>query len=79
MHFQVKNTKKNNRNYTSTKYFIHFFFAINKLQSQFLPNIYLIQLTITNYIFFKFFFLNHNHKTYPKNKYESRGVAQATP
>jgi hypothetical protein len=25
MHFQVKNTLKNNRNHTTTKYFIHVF------------------------------------------------------
>ena len=40
MHFQVKNTLKKNRNHTSTKHF-SMFFAIHKLQQQFLPNTYL--------------------------------------
>jgi hypothetical protein len=32
MHFQVKNTLKNNRNHTTTKHVSNMFFAAHKLQ-----------------------------------------------
>jgi len=65
MHFQVKNTLKNNRNHTTNKHFIHVFLLHIRLNH----NFYQTYLNTTNHIFLKLFFFNHSHKYYLKNKY----------
>jgi hypothetical protein len=68
MHFQVKNTLKKNRNHTSTKHF-SMFFAIHKLQQQFLPNKYLNPI---NHIFLKLIFFKPRPQKLPKKQTRSK-------